>query len=111
MEYARQGNNTMTMRSFSYDMISKTWVTEETATYRIEGDRVLVEIKRPTGKTAKQSGHYSDGQLFLQAEIEDGVEHFRERIDGKRLLIDGFGIYGSLKGKDHHVFIGRLVKE
>ena len=112
IEYTRQSDTLMAMKTFSYDMISKTWVTEETATYQIEGDRILVQIRRPTGKIAKQIGHYSDGQVFLQAQIDDGAEHFRERFDDKgRLLIDGFGVYGSTSGKDQHVFIGRFSRE
>ena len=71
-----------------------------------------MQIRRPTGKIAKQIGHYSDGQVFLQAQIDDGAEHFRERFDDKgRLLIDGFGVYGSTSGKDQHVFIGRFSRE
>lgn len=110
IKYETQGN-TMAMTTLSFDMISKQYVTEETATYTVSGDTINVEIKRPTGKTSKQVGHFSDGQVFFQGKIDDGVEHFRERIDGKRLLIDGFGIYESFKSKDHHIFIGRFLRE
>ena len=103
--------NTMKMVTNSMDLISKTWVVQESAVYTIEGDTVYVEITRPSGDTSRQVGHWSDDQLFLQGQINDGVEHFRERVDGGRLLVDGFGVYGSVKGKDHHIFIGRLTRK
>ncbi|MCX7018896.1 MAG: lipocalin family protein [bacterium] len=111
INYEPQNDGTMKMTTLSFDMISKVWVTEETATYTIKGDTIIVEIKRPTGQTQKQTGHYSDGQLFFKGEIDDGAEHFRERISGKDLLVDGFGVYGSFKGADHHIFIGRFKRE
>jgi hypothetical protein len=110
IEYTVNGDGTMKMESFYYDRISKNWVTAETATYVNEGDKLRVTIKRPNGQIAKQTGHFNDGQLFLLADISDGVEHYRERVDGKRLLIDGFGVYAS-KQSDSHVFIGRFLKE
>ncbi|MGI8906757.1 MAG: lipocalin family protein [Candidatus Sumerlaeaceae bacterium] len=109
VEYTLNGDGTMKMESFYFDRISKTWVTAETATYVNEGNSIRVTIKRPNGDVAKQTGHFNDGQLFLTADINDGVEHYRERIDGKRLLVDGFGVY---KGQaDSHVFIGRFLRE
>lgn len=111
IEYIPESDGSMTMRTHSYDMLSKAWVVQETARYSVEGDKVQVEIRRPTGKIARQNGHFKDGQLFLQAEITDGAEHFRERIDGNRLLIDGYGIYMPLKNKDQHIFIGRFKKQ
>lgn len=112
VEYTPQSNGSMKMLTNSYDMISKTWVVQESATYTIEGDTVYVEIRRPNGDVSRQVGHWSDDQLFLQGQINDGVEHFRERIDSNgRLLVDGFGVYGSTKGKDHHIFIGRMTRQ
>ncbi|MBX7243857.1 MAG: hypothetical protein K1X53_00035 [Candidatus Sumerlaeaceae bacterium] len=106
-----QSDGTLAMKTLSYDLISKSWVTEENSIYAIEGDAIKVTIKRPNGQVARQTGHYSDGQVFLRADIKDGVEHFRERFDGQRFLIDGFGVYGSIKGDDSQVFIGRFVKQ
>lgn len=109
IQYTPQSDGTMKMETFYLDRISKTWVTAETATYVNEGRSVRVTIRRPNNSVSKQTGHFNDGQLFLMADINDGVEHYRERIDGKRLLVDGFGVY---KGAgDHHVFIGRFLKE
>jgi hypothetical protein len=110
VEYVLNGDGTMKMESFYFDRISKTWVTAETATYVNDGNSVRVTIRRPNNAVAKQTGHFKDGQLFLVADINDGVEHYRERIDGKRLLIDGFGVYSG-KSADSHVFIGRFLKE
>jgi hypothetical protein len=111
IDYTPEADGSMTMRTFSFDMLSKAWVTQETARYSVDGDKVTVDIRRPSGETARQVGHFNDGSLFLEAQINDGAEHFRERIDGQRLLIDGYGIYGSLKGKDRHAFIGRFQKQ
>jgi hypothetical protein len=111
-EYSVQNDGSMRMITNSYDMISKTWVVQETATYTIQGDTVYVEIRRPNGEVSRQVGHWSDDQLFLQGQINDGVEHFRERVDSNgRLLVDGFGVYGPVKGNDHHIFIGRMTRE
>ena len=107
IEYKKSGKQ-LTMETFYADRISKTWVVAETATYTNEGDKVTVSIRRPSNDVATQTGHFNDGQLFLVANIKDGVEHYRERIDGKRLLVDGFGVYG---GNDSNVFIGRFVKQ
>ncbi len=106
-----QGGGTMKMTTFYYDQISKAFVTGETSTYRIEGDTVVVETDRGKGKFERQVGRFNDGQLFFKSEIKDGVQHTRERVDGKRLLMDGFGVYGSLKGTDQHILIGRYLKE
>lgn len=111
VEFKIQKDGSMKMESYYFDLLSKSYFTAEVATYRINGDEVVVTIERGQGKTDRQVGHWNDGQLFLVSNIKDGVEHFRERIDGKRLLIDGFGVYGSLKGKDQHVFIGRYLRE
>lgn len=112
VEYVIQSDGSMKMSTLSYDMISKRWVVQETAVYSVQGDTVRVDITRATGQTSRQLGHYSDGQLFLQGQISDGVEHFRERIDGQgRLLVDGFGCYGGSKSKDNHIFIGRFTRE
>jgi len=108
IDYKKTGKNTMTMETFYADRISKQWVVAETATYSNEGDVVRVTIRHPSNDVATQVGHFNDGQLFLLANIKDGVEHYRERIDGQRLLVDGFGVYG---GKDSHVFIGRFVRQ
>ena len=107
IEYKKNGKQ-LTMETFYADRISKQWVVAETATYTNEGDKVSVSIRRPSNDVATQTGHFNDGQLFLVANIKDGVEHYRERIDGKRLLVDGFGVYG---GADNHVFIGRFVRQ
>lgn len=109
IEYTPQSDGTMKMETFYLDRISKTWVTAETATYVNDGNSVRVTIRRPNNSVSKQTGHYNDNSLFLLADISDGVEHYRERVDGKRLLVDGFGVY---KGSgDQHVFIGRFLKE
>jgi len=108
IEYKMGDRNTLQMETYYVDRISKQWIVAETATYQNNGDSVLVTIKKPDGKIATQTGHYNDGQLFLVSNIKDGIESYRERIDGKRLLVDGFGVYG---GKDSHVFIGRLLRE
>lgn len=110
IEYTMNGDGTMKMESFYFDRLSKTWVTAETATYVNEGNSVRITIRRPNNAVAKQTGYFNDGQLFLVADITDGVEHYRERIDGKRLLIDGFGVYTGPKS-DSHVFIGRFLRE
>lgn len=107
IEYKKNGKQ-LSMETFYADRISKTWVVAESATYTNEGDHVSVTIRRPSNDVATQTGYYNDGQLFLVANIKDGVEHFRERIDGKRLLVDGFGVYG---GNDNNVFIGRFVRQ
>jgi hypothetical protein len=111
IEYTPQSDGTLKMLTNSFDLLSKTWVVQESAVYSISGDTINVTITRPSGKASRQVGHYSDGEVFLQAQISDGVEHFRERIDGKRLLVDGFGVYDSLKSKNEHIFIGRFLKE
>jgi len=103
--------NSMTMESFSFDRISRTWVVAETATYTNNGDSVRVSIQRPDKSTDSQTGYFNDGQLFLVNSSGEGMEHFRERVDGKRLLIDGFGAYRGKQGGDYHVFIGRYLKE
>lgn len=108
IEYKKTDKNTMTMETFYADRISKQWVVAETATYTKDGSTVNVSIRRPSNDLASQTGHYNDGQLFLVANISDGIEHYRERIDGQRLLVDGFGVYG---GNDSHVFIGRFVRQ
>ena len=110
IEYTLNGDGTMKMETFYFDRISKNWVTAETATYVNEGNAVRITIKRSNGAIAKQTGHFQDGQLFLTADISDGVEHYRERIDGKRLLVDGFGVYRATNA-DSHVFIGRFLRE
>lgn len=108
IEYKKTGKNTLTMETFYADRISKQWVVAETATYTNNGDSVSVSIRRPSNDVATQTGRYNDGQLFLVANIKDGIEHYRERIDGQRLLVDGFGVYG---GNDSHVFIGRFLRQ
>lgn len=108
IEYKKADKNTLTMETFYADRLSKQWIVAETATYANHGDSVKVSIQRPSGDIATQTGHYNDGQLFLVADIKDGIEHYRERIDGQRLLVDGFGVYG---GKDSHVFIGRFLRQ
>lgn len=107
IEFKKSGKS-LVMETFYADRISKQWVVAETATYSSDGSKVTVNIQRPSGDNASQTGYYNDGQLFLVANISEGVEHYRERIDGQRLLVDGFGVYG---GKDSHVFIGRFVRQ
>ncbi|MCX7963024.1 MAG: hypothetical protein N2644_00875 [Candidatus Sumerlaea chitinivorans] len=110
--YTLQADGTLKMEMLSGDLISKMWVTKVTATYKVDGKQIICTVVQPTGETFKQIGHYNDGSVFFVSQIPDGVEHQRERIDGKRLLVDGFGVYGSLKKKDdHHVFIGRFLKQ
>jgi len=109
--YTPQSDGTMKMEMWSGDLISKLWVTEVTCTYRLEGDRILCTVKQPDGSTFKQIGHFNDGSVFFVSDISDGVEHTRERIDGKRLLSDGFGVYQTLKKKNAHVFIGRFIRQ
>ena len=112
VEYAPQPNGTMIMKSMYLDLVSKQWAVAENATYMINGDQVIVDIKRPKGRVDRQTGHYSDGQLFLLSKISDGVEHYRERFkNNDELLIDGFGVYTSSKGEDQNVFIGRLRRK
>ncbi len=108
IEYKKTGKNTLSMETFYADRLGKQWIVAETATYTNNGDSVDVSILRPSNDTATQTGRYNDGQLFLVANIKDGVEHYRERIDGQRLLVDGFAVYG---GSDSHVFIGRFVRQ
>jgi hypothetical protein len=110
IEYTLQPDGTLKMESFFFDRISKSWVIAETATYVNEGSSVRVTIRHSNNSVGKQTGHYNDGQLFLTADINDGVEHYRERIDGKRLLVDGFGVYKG-GAADAHVFIGRFLRE
>lgn len=111
IEFTPQSDGTMKMQVFYFDLVSKTWVTQESAVYSVKGDTINVEITRQDGSKGKQVGHYSDEQVFFEGQISDGVEHFRERITkDNRFLIDGFAIYGSLKSKDRHVFIGRLER-
>lgn len=110
VQYAPQRDGTMHMESFNFDLVSKQWVTSEKAIYTVSGDTVTVTVSTMTGKSHTQMGHYSDGQLFLKSNIKDGIEHFRERVRGNELLIDGYGVYGSVKGDDHNVFIGRLKR-
>lgn len=109
--YTPQSDGTMKMEMWSGDLISKMWVTKVTATYSIEGDKIVCTVQQPDGTSFKQIGHYNDGSVFFVSQINDGVEHSRERIDGKRLLSDGFGVYESLKKKNAHVFIGRFLKQ
>lgn len=109
IEYAKNGKQ-LEMKTFYADRLGQQWVVAETAVYENEGDKVNVTIRRPSNDTATQTGRYNDGSLFLVANIQDGVEHYRERIDGKRLLVDGFGVYGGA-GADAHVFIGRFVRQ
>lgn len=108
IEYKKTGKNTLSMETFYADRLGKQWIVAETATYTNTGDAVQVSILRPSNDTATQTGHFNDGQLFLMANITDGVEHFRERIDGQRLLVDGFAVYGD---GGSHVFIGRFVRQ
>lgn len=109
IEYVKKGKQ-LEMKTFYADRLGQQWVVAETAIYVNEGDKVTVTIRRPSNDTATQTGRYNDGSLFLVANIKDGVEHYRERIDGKRLLVDGFGVYGG-GGADAHVFIGRFVRQ
>ena len=111
VDFTIQSDGSMKMESYYFDLLSKSYFTAEIATYRINGDEVSVTIERGQGKTDRQTGHFNDGQLFLVSNIKDGVEHFRERIDGKRLLVDGFGVYKGSKGNEQHVFIGRYLRE
>ncbi|MGB9692093.1 MAG: hypothetical protein ACPL7D_07990 [Candidatus Sumerlaeaceae bacterium] len=109
--YTPQADGSMKMEMWSGDLISKLWVTKVTAIYTVEGEKIFCTVQQPDGSTFKQIGHYNDGSVFFLSQINDGIEHSRERIDGKRLLTDGFGVYGSLKKKDAHVFIGRFLKQ
>lgn len=111
LEFTPGSGGTMKMESFSFDRISRTWVIAETATYENQGDSVQVTIQRPNTSVSHQTGRYNDGQLFLTNQGREGMEHFRERVDGKRLLIDGFGAYPAKQGGEYHVFIGRFLKE
>lgn len=111
LTYTPQPDGSLKMEMWSGDLLSKMWVTKVTATYTVEGDKILCTVTQPDGSTFKQVGHYNDGSVFFVSQIPDGVEHSRERIDGKRLLSDGFGVYGALKKKDAHVFIGRFLKQ
>jgi hypothetical protein len=111
IEYTAQADGTLKMEMWSGDLISKTWVTEVQSTYSIDGDSIVSTVRQPSGKSFKQVGHFNDGSVFFVSQISDGVEHYRERIDGKRLLVDGFGVYGEPKKKDHHVFIGRFLRQ
>lgn len=109
IEYKPSGKN-MTMETFYLDRISKQWVVAETATYTNNGGSVKVSIRRPNSEMASQTGYYTNGSLFLTSDnIKSGVEQYRETLDGQRLLVDGFGIYGDVK--DSHVFIGRFVRQ
>ena len=109
--YTLQSDGTLKMEMWSGDLISKTWVTKVAATYSIDGEKIVCTVQQPDGSSFKQIGHYNDGSVFFVSQVNDGIEHTRERIDGKRLLTDGFGVYGSLKKKDAHVFIGRFLKQ
>lgn len=109
--YTPQADGTMKMEMWSGDLLSKMWVTKVTATYTIDGDKIICTVQQPDGSTFKQIGHYNDGSVFFVSQIPDGVEHSRERVDGKRLLTDGFGVYESLKKGKSHVFIGRFLKQ
>lgn len=103
-------SNTMKATTVSYDQVSRQFLPAESSIYRIQGDTITVETTEQGGKVSRQAGHFQDGYIFSESKIKDGVEHFREKVDGKRLLIDGFGVYDSKTGKDQHVFIGRLLK-
>lgn len=109
--YTPQPDGTLKMEMWSGDLISKLWVTKVTATYAVDGDKIVCTVQQPDGSQFKQIGHYNDGSVFFVSQITDGVEHSRERIDGKRLLTDGFGVYGSLKKANSHVFIGRFLRQ
>ncbi len=111
VKFTIQSDGSMKMESYYFDMLSKSYFTGEIATYKNNGNSIDVTIERGKGKVDRQVGHWNDNQLFLTSNIKDGVEHFRERIDGKRMLVDGFGVYGSMKGDDKHVFIGRYLRE
>lgn len=109
IEFKNSGKN-LSMETFYLDRISKNWVVAETATYTNQGNKVKVSIRRPNNEMASQTGYYSNGSLFLTSDnVKNGVEHYRETIDGQRLLLDGFGIYGN--ANDSHIFIGRFVKQ
>lgn len=112
LEFTLQQDGTMKMSSLSYDLVSKSYVVGEEAVYSREGDTVYVDVKQPNGTTTRQIGHFNDDHLFLQADIKDGVEAMRERIDGKRFLMDGFGVYdGGKNGREARHFIGRFLRE
>lgn len=110
MEFKSTGRKQMTMETFYFDKISETYVVAETAVYENNTKDVKVTIRRPNGEQATQTGRWNDGQLFLKADIRDGVEHFRERIQDNRMLVDGFAVYND-KPNDVHVFIGRFTRE
>jgi hypothetical protein len=108
VEYTPQSNGTLLMETRSLDLVSKQWIVQESAVYSVDGDTVTITVTRPNGSKQTQTGHYSDDQLFVRSNIKDGVEHYRERIRGNELLVDGYGVYGKISGDDHNVFIGRL---
>jgi hypothetical protein len=103
----------MTMTTHMFDLVGRKLVVVETSTYQISSpDTIRVSIQRPTGKVETQTGRWNDDALFLTSVRNDGMEHIRERISDGRLLLDGYGIYGSHKDLSKQtVFVGRLKKE
>jgi hypothetical protein len=108
--FTLQDDGSMKMESYLFDKLSQSFVIGEKAVYRIEGDKVLCNVTRGKDQVDKQVARFNDGQLFFETKVKDGVEHYRERIDGNRFLVDGFAVYGSLKGDDMHIFIARYLK-
>ncbi len=111
MTFTKQGDGSLKMEMWSGDLLSKMWVTKLTATYTIQGDRIICTVQQPDGSTFKQIGHYNDNSVFFVSDTPKAVEHSRERIDGKRFLTDGFGVYERLSKNNAHVFIGRFLKQ
>ncbi len=111
-----QSDGSLLCRAMYFDKLAQQFVLGESYLYqKVDAGTVRVTITRASNQTDTQTGHYNDGYLFLQGDISDGVESFREKIDGNRWLVDGFTMYNMGKGKkgsgdlSHH--LARLVRE
>lgn len=109
-----QSDGSLHVRAMYFDRLAQQFVLGESYVYqKVSPDTVRVTITRANNEKSYQTGHYNDGSLFLQGEISDGIESYRERIDGNRWLMDGFSYYDSKKKgvRDAHHHIARLTRE
>lgn len=112
--FAMKGDGTLEGKAKSFDRLAQQFVVAESYSYRmLDASSVRISITRPTGQTDTQTGRFNDGALILAADIKDGVETYRERVDGDRLLIDGVTVIDGQKGaaRDVRHIVVRLVRD
>lgn len=113
MQCDLQSDGSLLVRAMYFDKLAQQFVLGESYHYqKVDPSTIKVTITRASNDTQTQTGHFNDGSLFLRGNIADGVEGSRERIDGNRLLMDGFSVYFNKKGEnDVHHHVARLTRE